>query len=363
MVGDIGVRALPGMYTSLVRLLKARRIDFLLFTLPSNYVALLARPLHRRFGIPYGIDYMDPWVHQWPGAERVLSKAWLSSQLGVLLEPWVVRRACLITGISRAYFEDVLARHPYLERQAVTAAMPNGGSEKDFEAIRAAPRATFLFDPADGYFHMVYAGAMWPRAYSVLEGLFGAIRQLVEAEPALMSRFRLHFVGTGRSPDDAQGHNIKPYIERFGLERWIDEHPQRIGYVDVLNHLVQASAVLVLGSTERHYSPSKVFQAVQSRRPVLAILHEESTAVRMLRDADAGVLVTFAEGELPEPGQIVEALRGVLSGRVDEPRAVRWDAFEGCSARASARTLAGALDQTVRLGHADRDALGVGAAG
>ena len=349
LVGDIGIRALPGLYASLARLLRTRPIDFLLFTLPSNFVALLGRPLHHRFGVPYGVDYQDPWVHVWPGTERILSKAWISHRLSALLEPWAVCDARLVTGISRGYFADMLARNPHLEQEAVTAAMPIGGSEKDFEAVRASSPPTFLFDPADGNVHLVYAGAMLPRAYTVLERLFGAIRRLTESSPALTARLRLHFVGTGKSPDDPQGHNVKPYIERFSLERWVDEHPERIGYVDVLSHLVQASAILVVGSTERHYSPSKVFQAVQSRRPVLAILHEESTAVPMLRDSRAASPVTFADGALPNEGDITAALEDVLRGRVPNPDAIDWTTFDAFSARSSARRLAEALEQALDL--------------
>jgi hypothetical protein len=329
--------------------LRERRIDFLLFTLPSNYVALLGRPLRRRFGVPYGVDYIDPWVHAWPGAEKRFSKSWASCQLAKLLEPWAVRDARLITGIAQAYFADVLARNPHLQQQAVTAAMPYGGSERDFEAVRANPRATFLFDPDDGNFHMVYAGAMLPRGYTILEKLFVAIRQLVDTKPALMARFRLHFVGTGRAPDDSQVFNVKPYIQRFGLEEWIDEYPHRIGFVDVLNHLTQASAVLVMGSTERHYSPSKVFQAVQSRRPVLAILHEESTAVGILRESGAASPVTFANGTLPSEESVAAALEDVLRGRVADPEAIDWTAFDAYSARSSARQLAEALDRALEL--------------
>ena len=197
---------------------------------------------------------------------------------------------------------------------------------------------------------MIYAGAMLPLGYPLLERLLAAVAELVRTEPDLAERLRLHFVGTGKAPDDPTGYNVKPYIERFGLGRYADEHPHRIGYVDVLNHLTQAGAVLVLGSIERHYSPSKVFQAVQSRRPVLAILHEESSAVRILREGNAGVTVAFADGELPSIGRIVEALRTVLTGGGPNPRDIRWDAFGAYSARESARVLARALDEAVLLG-------------
>ncbi|MDX1541173.1 MAG: hypothetical protein R3349_07185, partial [Geminicoccaceae bacterium] len=278
LVGDIGIRAFVPLYRALAALARRRAIDFVHITIPSNYCALLGPLLYRRHGVPYGIDYIDPWVERSSGLYRPFGKAWLSQQLARWLEPWAVRDVRLITGISPLYFEDVLVRNPALRGRVVTAAMPYGGSDKDFEAVHDAPRPTFLFDPADGGFHMVYAGALLPRAVQVLERLFEALRRLSVDEPALIERFRLHFVGTGLVPDDPASFFVRPYIERFGLEPWVDEHPSRIGFVDVLNHLSQASAILVLGSTERHYSPSKVFQAVQAGRPLLAVLHEESSA-------------------------------------------------------------------------------------
>jgi hypothetical protein len=69
----------------------------------------------------------------------------------------------------------------------------------------------------------------------------------------------VHFIGTGSSPDDRAGHQVRPRAERMGVGDLVEEQPQRIGYVDALNHLARSDAVLVLGSTEAHYTPSKVF--------------------------------------------------------------------------------------------------------
>jgi len=347
LVGDIGIRAFVPLYRALAGLARERAVDFVHITIPSSYCALLGPLLHRRHGVPYGIDYIDPWVERSATSRRPLGKAWLSQRLARILEPGAVRDVRLITGISPLYFEDVLVRNPRLRGRVVTAAMPYGSSDRDFEAVRASPRAPFLFDPDDGRFHVIYAGALLPRAFPLLERLFAAIRALVRDEPARMDRFRLHFVGTGLRRDDPTSFVVRPWIERFGLAPWVDERPERIGFVDVLSHLTRASAVLVLGSTERHYSPSKVFQAVQAGRPVLAILHEESSAVGVLRAGRAGVLVTFAEGELPPVEQFTRALRAVLDGTGPRPEDVRWEAFAAYSARESARSLAAALDRAI----------------
>ena len=127
----------------------------------------------------------------------------------------------------------------------------------------------------------------------------------------------------------------------------VDEHPQRIGYVDTLNHLGRSDAVLVLGSTEAHYTPSKVFQAMLSRRPVLALLHEESSAVGMVRRSRAGTVLALTESRLPIPGEVAQGIEDIMAGVDYDPRGVEASTFEAWSARASTRALAEALDLAV----------------
>jgi hypothetical protein len=349
LVGDVGVRALPWHFKALDDLIVRKEIDFVHITIPSGYSALLGQLLYRRHRFPFGIDYIDPWVNVWPGVERRFSKAWLSSRLATWLEPWAVRNAALITGVAPLYYRAVLERNPHLLGRCITAAMPYGDSDLDYQLLVKAPRKTFLFPENDGQFHMIYAGAMLPRAYPVLERFLEALALLRDGHAEVMQWLRIHFVGTGSSPDDPKGYNILPYIRRFGLERWVSEHPRRIGYVDVLNHLVHASAILILGSTEAHYTPSKVYQSIRAKRPIFALLHEQSTAVGLLRDSGAGRAVTFTEASLPA----VQELAGSLAAFARDPqycvRAVRWEAFDAYSARSSAKALAAAIDSALRL--------------
>lgn len=345
-VGDIGLRAFPFHLRALRELARNGAIDFLHITVPSYYSALLGPRLWASHRVPYGVDYIDPWVHEWPGAQRRFSRAWAAQKLSGALEPMAVQQARLITGISPGYFEGVLDRNPHLRVQAVSAAMPYGASEQDFDGVRVHPRKPQLFDPQDGCFHFFYAGALLPKAYAVLERLFEALVCLRDSDAKRFAKLRLHFAGTGSSPNDPAGHTVLPVARRYGLEQTVNEHPRRIAYTDVLNHLMQASGVLVLGSTEPHYSPSKIFQAVHSRRPVLALLHETSTAVTALRDSGADQAVTFTETELPSAQSLAKVLTDFVAS-ADRPRTINATAFEAYSARNSARRLAAALDEAL----------------
>ena len=121
--------------------------------------------------------------------------------------------------------------------------------------------------------------------------------------------------------------------------------PHRIAYVDVLNHLSHASGVLVLGSTEKHYTPSKVFQAALARHPILALLHRDSTAVDMIRRGKTGTVLTLTEEVLPGTDEVAAALERFVTANGYTADGVDWSVFEETSARQSARLLADAMDR------------------
>jgi hypothetical protein len=165
--------------------------------------------------------------------------------------------------------------------------------------------------------------------------------------PGAASRLLVHFVGTGSSPDDPMGHRVLPRARAAGVERMISEHPHRIGYVDTLNHLMHASGVLVLGSTEPHYTPSKVFQAMLSERRVFAMLHRDSTAVGMIRSARAGDVLTLVDGDLPPPATVSTALLAFVQRPSGDRGPADRSLFETFSARESTRQFAEALDRAM----------------
>lgn len=348
IIGDIGARALFWHYKALVDLARSGEVDFVHVTIPSGYSALLGRLVLEKTGVPYGIDYIDPWVHAAPGSDRLFTKAWGSARLADLLEPWAVRKASLITGINRLYFDGVIQRNPHLREQAVLAEMPYGGSEKDHEHVRLNRRRAALFEPHAGKFNLIYAGAMLPNAYTVLDRFLESMALLKRRRPSFSREFHLHFVGTGKSPTDPQSFNIRPYIERHGIEDCATEYPQRFPYLEVLTHLDAASGILVLGSTAPHYSPSKIFQSLMSRRPVFALLHERSSAVPILEATNAAAVVTLSEDTLPEAEELARRLEQFVYANAYSEENVRWDVLDNHSARESARILAAALDESLR---------------
>ncbi len=290
LIGDIGLRGFYGLYKRAKQLIKKEKIDFLYIPIPSFYAALLGRMLHKATGVKYGIDYIDPWVHEFHGADKVFSRAWLSTKVSGFLEPIAIKNTKLITGVAEGYYKGVIERHPNLKGSVVFGAMPYGGDADDHKRVKELNIKPYLFQKKSGKIQLVYAGAMLPKAYGPLNEIF---RQ-ISLNQELFSDVEFHFIGTGKSPNDPFAYNIKPIAEKYSL--WgsiVFEYPARIPYLDVLIHLEAVDGVFILGSTEPHYTPSKVYQGVLSAKPILAVLHEESTAAEVVNKSGSGMVLKF----------------------------------------------------------------------
>ena len=347
IVGDIGVRSFYWHYKALKDLANSKKIDFVLITIPSNYSALLGRMIWKNYRIPYGIDYIDPWVHEWPGVEKALSKAWFSYHLGRMLEPWATKNCKLITGVAEGYYKEVFIRNPQLVGKVKTAAMPYGISSCDFELVKRKRRDAYLYADTREKFNIVYAGAMLPHAFGVLEKLFEGIRALIDNYQDAMQDVHFHFIGTGKKPEDAHAFNIIPIAKKIGVGVYVSECPKRITYIDTLNHLLQSSAVLIVGSDRPHYTPSKVFQAIVCGKPVLALLHEESTAVQVIQACEAGRVITFRDPGSINVADLAEDIVNFVRQYKDSCFTPDLTNFEPYTARYSALCLAKLMHKVV----------------
>ncbi len=346
LIGDIGLRAFFQLYKRAKQLIKSEKIDFLYIPVPSFYCALLGRWLHNSTGIIYGIDYIDPWLHFFPGSDVFLSRHWFSTKLAGILEPIAVKKASLITGVAEAYYSAAIERNPHLLKTVVCGAMPYGGEKNDHELQKKLKLKPYLFNK-NNKFQMVYAGAMLPKAYAPLEAIFKGIVSNHE----IFKNTEIHFIGTGKTPDDPRGYNVKPLAEKYGLWNTIVyEYPKRIAYLDTLTHLSAADCIFILGSTEPHYTPSKTYQGVLSCKPLLAVLHQNSSAVQVIQQSGAGTVLTFdGDGEIAKiQNDFADAfIRHLNFVDIFKPEKVNMEVFEQYSARNVTAYLATLLNKVI----------------
>lgn len=352
LIGDIGLRAFFQLRKRALEILRKEKIDFVYIPIPSFYTALIGPYLYKKTGVKYGIDYIDPWVHQFPGSEKMFSRHWFSTQLAKILEPIAVKYASLITGVSEGYFEPVFDRNPHLKMQAIIATMPYGGEASDHEFVRKGKRekgqwtTVLIPEKKANTFQFIYAGAMLPKAIKPLEQIFDALSSLISSQLSQpFQQIEFHFIGT---------HGVvKPIAEQFGIfNKIVFEHPERIPYLDVLQNLDAADGVFIMGSTELHYTPSKVYQAILSEKPILAVLHHESPTVKVLNESGAGKCVLIREkNDLDTIGErFIQQLQDYLIWTKNfDPESINKKSLNRITSQSSTEKLAISLNHAIKV--------------
>jgi hypothetical protein len=130
-----------------------------------------------------------------------------------------------------------------------------------------------------------------------------------------------------------------------GIEDQVDERPGRIPYLESLQVMLDSDALFLIGSDEPHYTASKVFPYILAKRPLLAIFHEASSVVQILREIKAGEIVTFNSTRNPgeKAQEICEQLKRLtMQAKPYEPQ-TRWHDFEQYTTSAMSARLAGCL--------------------
>jgi len=288
IIGDIGLRAFFQLKRAALKLISNKKIDFIWIPIPSFYTAILGRIIFEKTKIPYGIDYIDPWVRDI--SNRRNFRSILSLWIAKLLEPYAVKKASLISGVSTAYYQPVLERN-FKHKDVVHVGMPYGFDPNDHKI-----KIDNLEYPWDGHANCIpyiYAGAFLPNSGLFIDLLFKSIAELIK-ENKFNENIKLFFLGTGNYTHKS----ISDYAKEHGISNFVIEIRDRFTYLHILNFLSAAKGVLLIGSTEKHYTASKTYQSLLSERPVFAIMHGESSAVDVFEETETDdFLVKYNEKE------------------------------------------------------------------
>ncbi len=333
LVGDIGLRAFPFLFFKALEIIKEQEIKFVWIPIPSFYTSILGRFLYSKTKIPYGIDYIDPWIRD------IKSRAdWrhrLSNLLARWLEPFAVKKAALISGVSKEYYDPMIKRN-FSTTGICNVAMPYGFDARDHDLPTFKEHLPWsIHDKV-----WLYAGAFLPNSRIFIETLFKIISRLRDLGTWSLD-YKLFFIGTG----DYKGKTIAAYASEYGLPGIVTEIRDRFPYLAVLNLLKKAHTVMIIGSTESHYTASKVYQSLLSNRPIWGVLHGNSSAVRVLQECEADDFLVRYDADLEES----ELERLFLKSITDRLNHHRWkldlQKLDKYSARSSAKALVDKLEQ------------------
>lgn len=295
-LGSIEARCYRALADAGSRLLGRKHVDAVYLSTTAFGTFRLGPYWKRRHGVPFVLDYQDPWVNDHyrrhpeivPPGGRL--KYAVADRLNRFHEPRVLREAACYTAVSAAYPAALQARYPFASA-IPSLVLPFPGSALDFENLHSLPPSELPFDPHDGLIHWVSIGRGGGDLHNALCGLFEAIRRHAPAE--LRQRLRLHFLGTSYAAAGRGVPSIAPLAQRYGLAELVEERTERLPLSLTLASLKAADALLVLGSNDPAYTASKLYPYLLARRPLLAVMHEQSSVVEVLQRCGGGTAATF----------------------------------------------------------------------
>lgn len=345
-IGDLGLLTLPTFAAALIRECRRRRPDVLLLSLPPNYTALLGRLIYSLFGIPYVVDFQDPWIVPGRSLRGEWRKSWkfaVAYLLATHLEPFALRHASHLVGVTTGVTDPILERYSQFGPGSSTE-ISFGGESQEFDHVRAHPKPNSLFDPDDGLIHVSYLGVVIPDMADALHCIFRGAALGLQQDPDAFARLRLHFAGTTYAADGRSNGLVNMYARECGVEHLVIEQPGRLLYLDTVRAMVASHGLLIAGPSHPYYGASKLYPSILARKPLLAVLHRDCPPVRVLQETRGGQVITFGP-EAPAAGDAYRWLHDVIHSCTSVHARTDWENFE----RFTARTMAGKLSTVLHM--------------
>lgn len=319
-IGNLGLRAWIPLLFAGARIIRREKIELVFLTNTQFVTFILGRIWLWWLGVPYVIDLQDPWrtdYYERLGSRRPPGgwKYQLARAQAWLLEGWSFRRMGGLMSVSRHYLNDLNKRYAWFAR-VPTAVIRFGASETDLAMARALKQSDYSPPARADTLRFVYTGAAGPIMPHALRVLFGGLDLFRQRQPDLAAKLQFDFLGTSYAPPGLGKITVKPIAEEFGLGSQVTEIPHRLGHLECLRLQAEADVLLLLGSSDLAYSPSKIYPYFLSERPILSIVFQDSYLESIIRELSCASVISFKE-DGPKTGaheQLCQFFQFALAG-------------------------------------------------
>jgi len=308
---------LPGSVVKGIWLVKKHDLKMIFATGNPWTSFLTALILSKLTGVPFIIDFRDPWTldpyFKSPGAVH----KWLSGKFEKLCVHYAEKVLFTCDSCMKAYQKE----YPN-EQNKKFITITHGFELEDFRGIVPTEPEKFTIS---------YIGTLYPRFKWGLDAFFEAVSNLLLKNPEIGNNLRINFAGIA--------HNC---LEYYFEKHKIGEVVKIISYLDhreSLKRMMEASLLLIFDGNRAVQIPGKIFEYFASGKPILALVSDESDVASLMRNANAGMVV--------DPRNVKNVEAAILYFYQGKWKEKTSRSIAGFERRKLARCLAGIFDSVI----------------
>lgn len=260
----------PAAVRSAIRTAREVKPDVIYSTYPEITNHFIASRVSKRLRVPWVMEYRDPW------SPRCLPK-W--NQAGVSHSKI---RNKLEAYFERKFFDTATLAVVVTDPMAVEyAAMYENHSQKLRVVHNGYDETCFShFSDLENKFTLTHAGSLYGGNRNP-EPLLRAIQELSDSICS-PDKFRLRMIGNSEP-------NVASTVDKLGLNGVV-EFTGRLTYQETARYLMRSHVNLIIDQGIGNL-PTKVFDYIGSRRPILALCPAASEVARFVREHGLGLTI------------------------------------------------------------------------
>lgn len=317
-LGNLGLRSFFNYALSVNKLLKLREIDLIFFSTTVFPLLALGSYWKRKFNIPYIIDMQDPWLDYASldkPKELRQKKYWFMHSLDKFLEPIAMKKADGIISVTQQYIDVLKSRYKNIVDEN-TEVITFGYSTNDFKIAEKEVINLNEWNNSKDFIRGVYTGVVNKDMLPVIEIMFRAIKEILDSGNEELKKIKLFFIGTNYATGKFVNKMVMPLAEKYGIDNYIVEVTSRIPYLIALKLIREANFLLLIGSTNKAYTASKLYPYLYTQKPIFAIFNKESSVVNILKKLTPIEPIAFTEKNLENQVDVVkEYLLNIIKQR------------------------------------------------
>ncbi|WZL81803.1 glycosyltransferase [Vallitaleaceae bacterium 9-2] len=257
-----------------IELIKEEKIECIYSTSYPYSDHLLARDIKRHFPkIPWIADFRDEWSMNPYIIDKKYSQ--YRTRREKAMEESVAKECDYFIANTRIMHENFLSMYPYLDKKSTI--ITNGFDEEDFSHIDKEYQRQEKF-------RIVHPGVIYGNRK--IDKILKAMKELIDEKIVDKKDVEFKFIG------DIKKDVILEEGKRFGLDD-VMICPGYMSHKETILELNKAEVLLLIlreGEGGRNIAPGKIYEYINSNRPILALAPKDGVAAEIVDKTNTGIV-------------------------------------------------------------------------